>query len=126
MKERILIKPLSKNSLDDIQELDKRFKSRWSDELYLERLETFPQLALGAYNSKDHLIGFILGKTQPDGSFFISRVVVDKNHEGKGIGTKLMKSFSKATTDKIESSVRKRNIVRFEFVGNLPVYADIK
>lgn len=108
---KININPLSKKSLNDIQELDKRFKSPWSEELYLERLELFPQLALGAYNSKDKLIGFILGKTQYNGSIFISRIVVAKSYEGKGIGTKLIGELSKRTSEnKLESTVRKSNI----------------
>lgn len=101
------IKKLTQDELDTILRLDMRFKSHWSEDLYNERLELFPDLSLGAYIG-NKLIGFILGK-QEDGHILVSRIVVSKQYEGKGIGSKLLESF-------IKRKYRYRAIIR---VNNL-------
>ena len=101
------IKQLTHQELNEILHLDGRFKSHWSKDTYLERLELFPDLAYGAYID-GKLIGFILGKRE-DEHVMISRIVVQKQFEGQGIGSKLLKVF-------LTCSNRFRSIVR---VNNL-------
>ena len=107
----IKIKPLTPDLIDDILLLDQRFKSPWSPELYLERLEIFPHFALGAFNMRNKLIGFIIGKIKSNNSILVSRIVVAKRYEGKGVAKMLMNAFSEKTQlIKKESSVRIDNI----------------
>ena len=104
------IRRLSRKDLQDIKELDVRFKSPWSSQLYTERISTYPDLSYGAYEGS-RLIGFIVAKITPENSVYISRIVVDKDHEGKGIAKKLMKTVEKNTQhQKFESEVRASNV----------------
>lgn len=105
----IIIKPLTEQHLSEIQELDTRFKSPWSTQLYQERIELYPGLAHGAYREKE-LVGFILGKRLSPTEVYISRVVVREDFEGKGIAKKLVKNFEKRAKSKhISSEVRAGN-----------------
>lgn len=103
------IKPLTIDDLDAVSKLDFRFKSPWSRGLYTERMERYPNLSHGAYEH-DNLVGFILGKDLTKKKTYISRVVVSKKHEGRGIGKKLMKEFEYSSRNKqVESTIRSSN-----------------
>ena len=105
----VTIKPLTINSLDNVSKLDTRFKSHWSRKLYKDRMISFPGLSHGAYKD-DRLIGFILGKRLAPRSVFVSRIVVSKMYEGKGIAKSLLKQFEKKSKGKrIESLIRSGN-----------------
>ena len=102
------IKPLTRKHIDEIMELDQRFGSSWSPDFYTQRLSQFGDLAFGAYKNKK-LAGFIIGKKNPDGTVLISRVVVEKNLENHGIGSKLMNKLAHATKADLISDVRVSN-----------------
>jgi len=99
------IQKLSKKDIDDIHRLDERFGTPWSNELYIERLSMYPELGYGAYHH-GKLIGFVLAKRLPSGDLVISRIVVDKKFEGKGIATKLMRRIDTKRKRNIHSTVR--------------------
>ena len=106
----IKIKQLSEESLDEVSELDSRFGSRWSKDLYKDRIYKFPDLSHGAYmNNK--LVGFIVGKRPATNEVLISRIAVKKEKEGHGIGKKLVKHLEENVRDtkKITATVRKSN-----------------
>jgi len=105
----IRIVPLQKHHIPDIMNLDTRFKSRWSEGFYDQRISLYPHLGHAAYDN-NRFVGFILGKEQPDGTVLISRVAVDKKYEKRGIGTQLMHSLEKSTPTPLVSSVRVNNI----------------
>ena len=103
----ISIKPLTDANISRIMELDERFGSSWSPSFYASRIHQFSDLAYGAYED-GKLIGFVLGKHNPDDTL-VSRVVVDEAHEGKGIGTNLLKKLKESTPKPLTSTVRKHN-----------------
>ena len=80
--------------MKEIKILDKRFKSDWSEEMYQERITAFPELSYGAFIKKK-LIGFVIGKYYDDDGILISRIVVDKKYEGKGIAKQLLNEITK-------------------------------
>lgn len=103
-----MIRKLTLDFIEDIEKLDIRFKSRWSQKLFSERLKTFPQLSLGVFIN-DELVGFVLGRKEPQ-SVIISKIVVSMEQEGKGIGKMLLKCFeNEARYNMIESVVRSSN-----------------
>ena len=102
------IKKLSQKDMNDIHRLDERFGTPWSNELYSERIQRFSDLSYGAYEN-GKLIGFVLAKRLPDGDLYISRVVVDKQYEGKGIAKRLMMKIDKKHGKRIKSTVRESN-----------------
>lgn len=105
---QISIKPLTDANLPRIMELDERFGSSWSPSFYRQRLSMFSNLAYGAYKNGE-LIGFVLGKQNPDNTL-VSRVVVDKQYEGHGIGTQLLQKLKSVAPTPLTSTVRKDNI----------------
>jgi ribosomal protein S18 acetylase RimI-like enzyme len=106
---KIKIKPLRIKYEEPILKLDERFKSSWSKRLYINRIHAFPKLSRGAYKD-DRLVGFILGKRKP-ASTYVSRIVVEKDLEGKGIGTKLLKDLEKHSDKRqMESLIRASNL----------------
>lgn len=103
-----MIKKLTLNFIKDIEKLDNRFQSHWSQELIKERITKFPLLSLGGFID-EQLIGFILGKEEEQ-KVTVSRIVVSKEYEGKGIGKKLLKFLEQGTTcNTIESVIRSGN-----------------
>ena len=104
----ISIKPLTDADIGRIMDLDTRFGSSWSPSFYRQRLSLFSDLAYGAYKD-DVLIGFVLGKHNPDDTL-VSRVVVDKSYEGQGIGTTLLQKLKQSSHQPLSSTVRKDNI----------------
>ena len=111
-KKNMNFKQISQKNIDDIIKLDDRFGSPWSRGLYSDRLQMFPDLAYGAF-SNNKMVGFILGKRDMSGNVTISRVVVDRKHEGKGIGGNLVDILTKKVHDnaqRVVSTVRESNI----------------
>lgn len=104
---QISIKPLTDANINRIMELDERFGSSWSPSFYRRRLSMFSNLAYGAYKNGE-LIGFVLGKQNPDDTL-VSRVVVDKQYEGHGIGTKLLQKLKSVAPSPLTATVRKTN-----------------
>ena len=103
----ISIKPLTDADIGRIMDLDTRFGSSWSPSFYRQRLSLFSDLAYGAYKD-DVLIGFVLGKHNPDDTL-VSRVVVDKSYEGQGIGTTLLQKLKQSSHQPLSSTVRVHN-----------------
>ena len=106
----IEIKSLTEKSIDDITELDSRFGSSWSTELYKERLNLFSDLSYGSYLDNE-LIGFIIGKRISPEEVLISRIVVRKEKENNGVGKKLVEHFEKSISEVevISAVTRKSN-----------------
>ena len=104
------IRQLLESDIDQISKLDVRFSSPWSRYLYRERIKMFPDLSYGLFDN-NNLVGFVLGKEMsgPD-DIYISRVVVDRKHEGKGYGKKLMNTILSKEKKRFFSDVRESNV----------------
>ena len=99
------IKSINKSHVPQMMKLDYRFHFSWHPQLYQERLIEYGDLAYGAFDG-DELVGFVIGKRQPNGNILLSRIVVRKDLEGKGLGSSLFKRLSKVSKETIESTVR--------------------
>lgn len=105
----VRVKKLTVDSLDDISELDGRFGSPWSSDLYKERIHLFSELSHGAYLD-GKLVGFIVGKRLSPEEVLISRIVVKKEKENNGVGKKLVEHFEEFTDDiKVISAITRRS-----------------
>lgn len=113
MIEGVEVREIALEELDEILYLDRRFRSSWSKDLYRERLEEYPDLSYGAYLGK-RLVGFVLGKRNRM-YILISRIVVDKEFEGTGIGSKLLEALTRM-------NVRLRSIIRISNLRSLNLH----
>ena len=104
------IRKINPKYINDILKLDVRFTSPWKKETYFKRLDENPELAYGSFKN-DKLVGFILGRRLSSGNIKISRLVVHKDFEGRGIGGKLVDTLTNKpdTADKMISIVREDN-----------------
>lgn len=111
MEQNMEYKRLTTKHMDDMLKLDERFESRWSPGTYTDRITKFPDLAYGAFEN-GKLIGFVVGKKDCFGNTTISRVVVNKEYEGRGIGGRLVDIITKKIheeSDYMRSTVREGN-----------------
>jgi len=102
------LKKISAKNIESIMRLDDRLISTWSRDLYLERLRLYPDLAYGMFDGKK-MIGFVIGKRNPDDTVLISRLAVDSNYENQGLGTRLANKLKYAANDLMVSTVRASN-----------------
>jgi len=103
------MRSLSEKDLPEIEKLDVRFTSPWSRYLYRERIRTYPELSYGLFDN-EKLVGFVLGKELPNNDIYLSRVVVDRKHEGKGYAKQLMNKVVDTHKKRITSDVTESNI----------------
>ena len=102
------IRKISSRNINQMMRLEDRLISNWPRDLYLERLSMYPDLAFGMFDGPK-MVGFIIGKRNPDDTVLISRVVVDKKYENKCIGTRLVKKLEHSCKSFMVSTVRESN-----------------
>lgn len=59
------------------------------------------RVALAIYNQNDKMVGFVMYNDKPlnDGSFRISRLMIDSEHQGKGYGPQVVKQVIRNLCD---------------------------
>lgn len=115
----ISIKPLNKNNWNIVRKLELREDQRDflpPNVVSIAQSKVYPDDIPEVIYSGEEVVGFILSGVQDDGKFFILRFMLDKECQGRGLGTDALSLFlSKSSATEIYTSVEPENTVAHSF-----------
>ncbi len=122
MQSEIIIRPMRLDDVDMVYRLEQRlFPNPWPKAFFEHDLQSRRTIAF-VVEDEDSVVGYSIASCKDQG-LHVTNIAVDKNHQRRGIGSRLMQELERIALERgcryVYLEVRTNNMAAIQFYRNL-------